>query len=59
VRHLTRRLHAVLLGGIDMQDVLETAEYLLEHLNSAEGARWLMWRTLETGMFPDRRASGR
>lgn len=53
-QHLTRRLHALLLGGIDMQDVLATAEYLLEHPESAERdneVRWRVRRTLETGMF--------
>lgn len=53
-QHLTRRLHALLLGGIDMQDVLATAEYLLEHSESAERddqMRWRVRRTLETGMF--------
>jgi len=53
-QHLARRLHALLLGGIDMQDVLITAEYLLEHPDTAEqdgGMHWRVRRTLETGMF--------
>jgi hypothetical protein len=53
VRQLTRRLHALLLGGADMQDALETAQSLLEQAEISGHARlhWRVQRTLETGMF--------
>lgn len=52
---LYRRLHAYLLGGIDMHDALETAKYLRgDHVQAAgheAGMPWRTRRTLETGMF--------
>jgi len=52
---LYRRLHALILGGVDMHDVLETAQYLRgEHPGAAGhdgGMPWRARRTLESGMF--------
>jgi hypothetical protein len=51
---LARRLKALILGGIDMSDVLETATYLLGSHEEApghdSGVPWRARRTLETGM---------
>jgi hypothetical protein len=52
---LYRRLHALVLGGSDMHDVLETARYLRgEHAEAPGhdgGVPWHVRRVLETGMF--------
>lgn len=52
---LYRRLIAYLLGGIDMHDVLETAQYLRgDHADAPSHDSEMPWRarrTLETGMF--------
>ena len=52
---LYRRLHALLLGGVDMHDVFETAHYLRDtHSDAtghADGMPWRARRTLESGMF--------
>lgn len=53
--HLYRRLHALVLGGSDMYDVLQTAQYLLGQHAEAPGhdgsLPWHVRRTLETGLF--------
>lgn len=53
--HLERRLHALVLGAIDMYDAWEAARYLLgdhpEAAGHATGAPWRVRRTMETGMF--------
>jgi hypothetical protein len=55
VEYLYQRLHALVLGGIDMHDVLETATYLLGEHSEAPGhdggMPWRARRTLETGIF--------
>lgn len=52
---LYKRLHAYLLGGVDMHDVIETADYLRgQHVRAAghdAGMPWRARRTLETGIF--------
>ena len=52
---LARRLKALILGGIDMTDVVGSADYLLAlhadaHTYGAD-VPWRAGRTLETGMF--------
>jgi hypothetical protein len=55
LEQLNRRLEALVLGGIDMGDVVETARYLLgDHAKAPGhdgGMPWRARRTLETGLF--------
>jgi hypothetical protein len=55
LEHLYRRLHALVLGGSDLYDVLQTAQYLRGEHPDAPGhdgrLPWHVRRTLETGMF--------
>lgn len=49
MEHLHARLEALVLAGIDMMDVFDTAEYLLT--DHSHQMPWRARRTLETGLF--------